>query len=111
VAEQNGLDQVEDGGLLVVEAVEGFEVDYDPLNRLASQQVNSGATTQFTYLGLSSDLISETGGPVPKSYTYIPSGERISQTSTSGGTTSTGYYTYNDLRSKRSPVRRHSGCP
>src|SRR6266568_8655077 len=69
---------------------------YDPLNRLASQQVNTGATTQFAYLGLSSELTSETGGPVPKSYTYTPSGERTSQTSTTGTTTSTGYYTYND---------------
>jgi RHS repeat-associated protein len=32
---------------------------------------------------------------VPKSYTYTPSGERISQTSTTGTTASTGYYTYN----------------
>ncbi len=69
---------------------------YDPLNRLTSQQVNTGATTQFAYLGLSSDLTSETGGPVPKSYTYTPDGERTSQTSTTGTTTSTGYYTYND---------------
>src|SRR6266568_7171614 len=59
-------------------------------------QVNTGATTQFAYLGLSSELTSETGGPVPKSYTYTPDGERTSQTSTTGTTTSTGYYTYND---------------
>jgi RHS repeat-associated protein len=69
---------------------------YDPLNRLTSQQVNNGTATQFAYLGLSSELISEAGGPVPKSYTYTPAGERISQTSTTGGTTTTGYYTYND---------------
>jgi RHS repeat-associated protein len=67
---------------------------YDPLDRQASQTVN-GTTTNFAYLGLSSQLISETGGSVPKSYTYTPAGERISQTSTSGGTT-TGYYTYDD---------------
>src|SRR5262249_29988074 len=66
---------------------------YDPMNRQTSQTVN-GTTTQFAYLGLSSQLISETGGTVPKSYAYTPFGERISQTSTSNGTT--GYYTYND---------------
>jgi RHS repeat-associated protein len=69
---------------------------YDPLNRQASQKVNSGSTTQYSYLGLSSELISETGGSVPKSYTYTPSGERLSQTSTQSGTTSTDYYSYND---------------
>src|SRR5262249_58070442 len=62
-------------------------------NRQTSQTVN-GTTTQFAYLGLSSQLISETGGTVPTSYAYTPFGERISQTSTSNGTT--GYYTYND---------------
>lgn len=70
---------------------------YDPLNRLATQQVNGGATTQFGYLGLSPDLITETPASGPsKSYTYTPAGERISQATTTGGTTSTGYYTYND---------------
>jgi len=68
---------------------------FDPLNRIATQTVN-GTTTTFGYLGLSSDLISETGGSVPKSYTYTPAGERIFQTTTSNGTTTTGYYTYND---------------
>jgi len=69
---------------------------YDPLSRQTSQTVNGGATTQFAYLGLSSQLITEAGGSVPKSYTYTPGGERLSQTSTTGGTTSTGYYSYND---------------
>jgi RHS repeat-associated protein len=33
---------------------------------------------------------------VPKTYTYTPGGERLSQASTSSGTTTTGYYSYND---------------
>jgi RHS repeat-associated protein len=70
---------------------------YDPLSRLTSQAVTGGTTTQYAYLGLSSQLITETPTSGPsKSYTYTPYGERISQTSTSGGTTTTGYYTYND---------------
>jgi RHS repeat-associated protein len=53
--------------------------------------------TSFGYLGLTSDLITEAyDGQVTKSYAYTPAGERISQASTSDGTTSTGYYTYND---------------
>jgi RHS repeat-associated protein len=67
---------------------------YDPLNRQTSQKVNSGTPTQYSYLGLSSELVSETGGSVPKSYIYTPFGERLSQTNTSTGTTS--YYSYND---------------
>ena len=70
---------------------------YDPLSRLTSQKVNNGNPTQFAYLGLSSQLITETPASGPsKSYTYTADGERISQASTSGGTTTTGYYTYND---------------
>jgi len=73
---------------------------WDPLGRLASQATpTAGAkTTSYTYLGLSSNLVTEAyDGQLTKTYTYTPAGERTSQTAhNTDGTTTPGYYTYND---------------
>ena len=70
---------------------------YDPLNRQTSQ-TTGGKETDFAYLGLSSDLITESSpGALTKSYDYTPGGARLSQTThNSDGSTANGYYTYND---------------
>jgi RHS repeat-associated protein len=69
---------------------------YDSLNRMATQ-TSGGTTTSFSYLGLSSDLATESqAGNLTKSYTYTPSDQRLSQTQYgTGGTATTAYYTYN----------------
>jgi RHS repeat-associated protein len=70
---------------------------YDPLDRKTSQ-TTAGKTTTYAYLGLSNDLVTESSlGSVTKSYDYTPGGVRLSQTThNSDGTTTPGYYTYND---------------
>ena len=69
---------------------------YDSLNRMASQTTAAG-TSSFSYLGLSSQLASEQDpNSASKTYDYTPGGARLSQdTTTSGGTTTPGYYSYN----------------
>ena len=75
---------------------------YDPLDRRTSQTTGVGTgspqTTNYAYLGLSSELITELQNGAPtKSYTYTPGGTRLSQTvGNSNGTQTPGYYTYND---------------
>ena len=75
---------------------------YDPLDRKTSQTTGIGTsspqTTDYAYIGLTSQLISELqNGRQTKSYTYTPGGTRLSQTTTnSDGTQTAGYYTYND---------------
>jgi RHS repeat-associated protein len=69
---------------------------YDSLNRMVSQ-TDAAGTSSFSYLGLSSSVASESDpGGVSKTYDYTPAGARLSQdTTTSGGTSSYGYYSYN----------------
>jgi RHS repeat-associated protein len=68
---------------------------YDSLNRMASQTTAAG-TSSFSYLGLSSELASEADpNSTSKTYDYTPGGTRLSQDTTSGGTTTPGYYSYN----------------
>ncbi|MFI1098509.1 DNRLRE domain-containing protein [Streptomyces sp. NPDC020917] len=69
---------------------------YDPLDRTTSKTVN-GKTTDFTYLGLSDQVLDETvAGQLSKSYQYSPWGELLSQvTHNTDGTTSDAYYGYN----------------
>jgi len=78
-------------------AMDTTNYTFDPLDRI-TRQATATKTTDFAYLGLSSDLITESsGGSVTKSYTYTPQDERISQTThNSDGTSTPGYYTYND---------------
>jgi RHS repeat-associated protein len=69
---------------------------FDPLDRTASKTAD-GKTTDFEYLGLSSEVLDEkVAGTLTKSYQYSPWGERLSQvTHNSDGTTEDGYYGYN----------------
>ena len=69
---------------------------FDPLDRTSSKTVD-GKTTDFTYLGLSNEVLDETvAGSLTKSYQYSPWGERLSQiTHSSDGTEEVGYYGYN----------------
>jgi RHS repeat-associated protein len=69
---------------------------FDPLDRTASKTAD-GKTTDFDYLGLSSEVLGEkVAGTLTKSYQYSPWGERLSQVKyNSDGTTEDGYYGYN----------------
>jgi RHS repeat-associated protein len=74
---------------------------YDPLGRQTSQTTGVGTaspqTTDYAYLGLSDQLVSELQNFTQvKTYAYTPSGRRLSQSTVSNGTQTTGYYTYND---------------
>lgn len=52
---------------------------YDPLDRTASKTAD-GETTDYTYLGLSSEVLGEeVAGELTKSYQYSPWGQRLSQ--------------------------------
>ncbi|MEV0640268.1 DNRLRE domain-containing protein [Streptomyces sp. NPDC050619] len=69
---------------------------FDPMDRTVSQTAD-GKTTDFAYLGLSSEVLDEkVAGTLTKSYQYSPWGERLSQVKhNSDGTTEDGYYGYN----------------
>jgi RHS repeat-associated protein len=69
---------------------------FDPLDRTSSKTAD-GKTTDFTYLGLSGEVLGEeVAGKVTKSYQYSPWGERLSQVKhNDDGTTEDGYYGYN----------------
>jgi len=75
---------------------------YDPLDRTASKTTDVGTpkqkTTNFTYLGLSGEVLDEEDitGTLTKSYQYSPWGERLSQTTHhADGTKEDAYYGYN----------------
>ncbi|WP_260848651.1 DNRLRE domain-containing protein [Streptomyces sp. SLBN-118] len=69
---------------------------FDPLDRTASKTAD-GTTTDFTYLGLSGEVLGEeVAGRLAKSYQYSPWGERLSQVKhNTDGTTEDGFYGYN----------------
>ncbi|WP_235023924.1 golvesin C-terminal-like domain-containing protein [Streptomyces sp. WAC05374] len=69
---------------------------FDPLDRTASKTAD-GKTTDFTYLGLSTEVLGEeVAGALTKSYQYSPWGERLSQVKhNTDGTGEDGYYGYN----------------
>ncbi|MGW4166799.1 golvesin C-terminal-like domain-containing protein [Streptomyces chartreusis] len=77
-------------------AMKSTTYTYDPLERTASKTAD-GKTTDFGYLGLSSEVLDENvAGQLTKSYQYSPWGERLSQIKhNSDGTTEDGYYGYN----------------
>ncbi|MFK4106930.1 DNRLRE domain-containing protein [Streptomyces sp. NPDC019531] len=77
-------------------AMKSTRYTYDPLERTASKTTD-GKTTDFGYLGLSSEVLDENvAGQLTKSYQYSPWGERLSQIKhNSDGTTEDGYYGYN----------------
>ncbi|MFF0728722.1 DNRLRE domain-containing protein [Streptomyces sp. NPDC004134] len=74
---------------------------YDPLDRTTSKTTDVGSsspkTTDFTYLGLSKEVLDErVGSEITKSYQYGPGGQRLSQiTHKPDGTQQLGVYGYN----------------
>ncbi|WP_405806579.1 DNRLRE domain-containing protein [Streptomyces sp. NBC_00210] len=83
--------KTDDGGVLKT-----TKYTFDPLDRTASKTAD-GKTTDFTYLGLSSEVLNEeVAGALTKSYQYSPWGERLSQVKhNTDGTAEDGYYGYN----------------
>ncbi|MFD4116904.1 DNRLRE domain-containing protein [Streptomyces niveus] len=77
-------------------ALKSTKYTFDPLDRTTSKTVD-GTTTDFAYLGLSSEVLGEeVAGELTKSYQYSPWGERLSQvTHKNDGTTEDGFYGYN----------------
>ncbi|MBC2907009.1 DNRLRE domain-containing protein [Streptomyces cupreus] len=77
-------------------ALKATTYTFDPLDRTASKTAD-GKTTDFSYLGLSSEVLDEkVAGELTKSYQYSPWGERLSQIKhNTDGTTESGYYGYN----------------
>ncbi|MFE0422838.1 DNRLRE domain-containing protein [Streptomyces sp. NPDC058953] len=69
---------------------------FDPLDRTTESRAN-GKTTEFTYLGLSQDVLGESvAGAITASYQYGPWGERLSQVKhKADGTNESGFYGYN----------------
>ncbi|MFE3138450.1 DNRLRE domain-containing protein [Streptomyces scopuliridis] len=83
--------QMDDAG-----ALKSTKYTFDPLDRTASKTAD-GKTTDFSYLGLSSEVLTEeVAGELTKSYQYSPWGERLSQVKhNDDSTTEDGYYGYN----------------
>ncbi|MER8070705.1 DNRLRE domain-containing protein [Streptomyces sp. NPDC094034] len=77
-------------------ALKSTKYAFDPLDRTTSKTTD-GKTTDFTYLGLSTEVLGEeVAGELTKSYQYSPWGERLSQVAhNSDGTSEDGYYGYN----------------
>lgn len=77
-------------------AMKSTTYTFDPLDRTASKTVD-GKTTDFSYLGLSNEVLSEeVAGQLTKSYQYSPWGERLSQVKhNTDGTSEDGFYGYN----------------
>lgn len=77
-------------------AMKSTTYTFDPLDRTLSKTAD-GKTTDFDYLGLSSEVLDETvAGQLSKSYQYSPWGERLSQVKhNTDGTTEDTYYSYN----------------
>ncbi|MFB7087470.1 RHS repeat-associated core domain-containing protein, partial [Streptomyces sp. NPDC056296] len=77
-------------------AMKSTTYTFDPLDRTASKTAD-GKTTDFTYLGLSGEVLDEkVAGELTKSYQYSPWGERLSQVKhNTDGTSEDGYYGYN----------------
>ncbi|MEU4980848.1 DNRLRE domain-containing protein [Streptomyces sp. NPDC021969] len=77
-------------------AMKSTKYTFDPLDRTASKTAD-GKTTDFNYLGLSGEVMSEeVAGQLTKSYQYSPWGERLSQVKhNTDGTSEDGFYGYN----------------
>ncbi|MEU8525465.1 DNRLRE domain-containing protein [Streptomyces sp. NPDC048629] len=84
--------QQRDGG----GAMKSTTYTFDPLDRTSSKTAD-GKKTDFTYLGLSTEVLNEeVAGVLTKSFQYSPWGERLSQVKhNSDGSTEDGYYGYN----------------
>ena len=95
---------VYDGFDHVLEHRQGTNVtkySYDPLDRTTAKTTDVGTakqkTTDFNYLGLSSEVLDEeVARVITKSYQYSPWGERLSQVKHNpDGTEEAAYYGYN----------------
>ncbi|WUK21446.1 DNRLRE domain-containing protein [Streptomyces sp. NBC_00371] len=77
-------------------AMKSTKYTFDPLDRTLSKTAD-GKTTDFEYLGLSSEVLDEkVAGQLSKSFQYSPWGERLSQVKqNTDGTTEDTYYSYN----------------
>ncbi|MFD9884823.1 DNA/RNA non-specific endonuclease [Streptomyces alboflavus] len=102
VVERNtydGFDRVKrhekDGG--GSRALKATTYAYDPLDRTANRTDSAGKKTDFNYLGMSGEVLSEdVAGKLTKSYQYSPWGERLSQVKhAADGKTEDTYYGYN----------------
>jgi RHS repeat-associated protein len=76
---------------------ESTSYSYDPLDRTTSRTDTTGETTDYSYLGLSGEVLAEEiAGEIQKSYQYSPWGKRLSQiTHNADGTEEDAYYGYN----------------
>ncbi len=92
----DGFDHVVESARFDGSSMKTTKYAFDPLDRTASKTAD-GKTTDFTYLGLSNEVLNEeVAGVLTKSYQYSPWGERLSQVKhNSDGTTEDGYYGYN----------------
>ncbi|WP_406178161.1 DNRLRE domain-containing protein [Streptomyces sp. NBC_00996] len=92
----DGFDHVVKNSKLQTDGTQSVTTStFDPLDRTADKTV-AGKTTNFNYLGLSDEVLSEeVSGSVTASYQYSPWGQRLSQIKQSGGTEELGVYGYN----------------
>ncbi|PTM53240.1 RHS repeat-associated core domain-containing protein [Desmospora activa] len=100
----DGFDQVKEHKKLKEGSTDQYNVSqyqYDPLDRTVKKAEQVGTDqekeTEFSYLGLSGDVISESvAGEVEKSYLYSPWGKRLSMVKKNGSDQDeTSYYGYN----------------
>ncbi|MFE2032040.1 DNRLRE domain-containing protein [Streptomyces scopuliridis] len=77
-------------------AMKSTKYTFDPLDRTSSKTAD-GKTTDYRYLGLSQEVLTEeVAGKLTKSYQYSPWGRRLSQVKhNENGTTEDAYYGYN----------------
>ncbi|MEU4731229.1 DNRLRE domain-containing protein [Streptomyces sp. NPDC023588] len=92
----DGFDHVIESGKLDGGSMKTTKYTFDPLDRTSTKTAD-GKTTDFTYLGLSGEILNEeVAGVLTASYQYSPWGERLSQVKhNTDGTTEDGYYGYN----------------
>ncbi|MFE6919010.1 RHS repeat-associated core domain-containing protein, partial [Streptomyces rubiginosohelvolus] len=78
-------------------ALKSTKYAYDPLDRTSSRTDSSGKSTDYNYLGMSGEVLSEdVAGELTKSYQYSPWGERLSQVKhAADGKDEDAYYGYN----------------
>ncbi|MBB4981519.1 RHS repeat-associated protein [Streptomyces sp. SFB5A] len=92
----DGFDHVIESSKLDGGSMKTTKYTFDPLDRTSTKTAD-GKTTDFTYLGLSNEVLNEeVAGVLTASYQYSPWGERLSQVKhNTDGTTEDGYYGYN----------------
>ncbi|MGW6565164.1 golvesin C-terminal-like domain-containing protein [Streptomyces sp. NPDC054975] len=95
----DGFDHVVKNSKLQADGVTKKSTTYvfDPLDRTASKTDADGKTTDFNYLGTSTEVLNEAvAGQVTKSYQYSPWGERLTQLKrNTDGSEELGVYGYN----------------